>query len=274
MNVHENDSAQAESDNTHALASEGEPGRWVTDPDDPNFEIWEPARVESKSVNPSKRVVEWSDGRTPDPSKICTARRSDGTPCRKQRVTGAVVCTTHGGRAPQVKAKARVRLEMAADKLARELLGIAMDDDSVPANVKLAAVKDALDRAGLSAKTAVEVEVGPTKPFQEVLETIMIGGSRAASRASRGEPVDHDADAEDNAWIMDELIRANTIDAEIVDEAELLGGDDGEDRDDRAPEPQDQSCEPTGSGSGLLDLADALDQLHGNPPPPPRPRRR
>ena len=62
---------------------------------------------------------------------------------------------------------------MAADRMAKELLGIATDTN-VPEGVRLAAVKDALDRAGLAAKTAVEVEVS-TKPFELVFDSLREG---------------------------------------------------------------------------------------------------
>ncbi|WP_280300854.1 hypothetical protein [Nocardia neocaledoniensis] len=54
--------------------------------------------------------------------------------------------------------------------MAEKLLGIATDD-AAPYPVKLAAIKDALDRAGVSAKTAVEVEVN-LKPWEKVFEKI------------------------------------------------------------------------------------------------------
>lgn len=264
-NENENDSTTTESDNHPASADGGAFGRWVTDPDDPNFEIWEPARVESKSVDPSKRVVEWSDGRTPDPSKICTARRSDGTPCRKQRVTGAVVCTTHGGRAPQVVEKARVRLQMAGDRLAKELLRIAIDDPEIPSQVKLAAVRDALSRVGITEKRALEVEVDGGPAFRGILDAIMTGGSRAESRSQRGAantaPPEHD-------WIAEEL---GVIDAEVVDEPPTPPFP--------APRPTPFSPAPNvptqASGSGLMDYSDALDILRSTAPPPqaPAPRR-
>jgi hypothetical protein len=71
--------------------------------------------------------------------------------------------------------------------MARELLKMAVDE-SVSDSVKLAAIRDALDRAGLSARTAVSVEVG-RRPFEVIFDDI-VGGSRAESRRRRGMPDD------------------------------------------------------------------------------------
>jgi hypothetical protein len=68
--------------------------------------------------------------------------------------------------------------------MARELLRMATDDH-VADSVKLAAIRDALDRAGLAARTAVEVEVGPPKPYEVLLERIE-AGSRAEYRRRIG----------------------------------------------------------------------------------------
>ena len=56
---------------------------------------------------------------------------------------------------------------MASDRLARQLLNMT-SDPNVADPVKLAAIKDALDRSGLAAKNAVSVEVGITKPWETV----------------------------------------------------------------------------------------------------------
>lgn len=49
------------------------------------------------------------------PGVRCTARRTNGEPCRAFAVHGATVCVAHGGRAPQVR-------QAAIDRLYRERL--------------------------------------------------------------------------------------------------------------------------------------------------------
>ncbi|GAA2053042.1 hypothetical protein [Williamsia deligens] len=215
---------------------------------------------DTAAPDPSKEVekeaefdMRWQDGR--QPPRQCSAHRTNGEPCRRAAINGGNVCGTHGGRSPQVKAKARVRLEMAADRVAKELLHIATDDASPPA-VKLAAIKDALDRAGVSAKTTVEVEPGAR--FQEVLDVVLAGGPRGAA-GKAGDP--------DREWIAQEL---NIINAEVVDDGPAHPA---------PPRPEAAQLEapaPPPNGSGLLSMEDALEQLHAtNPPPaPPAARRR
>jgi hypothetical protein len=119
-----------------------------------------------------------------------------------------------------VKRKARQRIEEPADRMACELLQMATDDQ-VADSVKLAAIRDALDRAGLAARTAVEVEVGPPKPWEQIMcgLTEIESGSRAEFRRSRGIPDDSDADhTRSLAERSRELPSAEVepIDAEIV----------------------------------------------------------
>ena len=99
------------------------------------------------------------------PERQCSAHQRDGIRCKNAAIQGGTVCGYHGGNAPAVKAKARLRLEMASDRLARQLLNVTTDPN-VADRVKLAAIKDALDRSGLAAKNAVSVEVGITKPWK------------------------------------------------------------------------------------------------------------
>jgi hypothetical protein len=155
----------------------------------------------------------WSNAKPDVQAHRCTAHRKNGDRCKRAAIQGGRVCTHHGGSAPAVKAKARQRIEDAADRMARELLKMAVDENVSDA-VKLAAIRDALDRAGLSAKTAVSVEVG-RRPYEVVFDAIT-SGSRAESRAHRGV-----LDDELNEWPTPALVgggdAAPVVDAELVE---------------------------------------------------------
>lgn len=121
-----------------------------------------------------------------NPARRCTAHRKNGDRCRKWAILAGYVCATHGGRAPQVRAKAQQRLTEAADRMARELLNMA-SDTNVSESVRLAAIRDALSRAGVSERTAVEV-THELKPFDQLYGDVMAGGSRADFRREMGYP--------------------------------------------------------------------------------------
>lgn len=125
----------------------------------------------------------WANSR----GRRCDGHKKNGDRCHNPARRGTNVCDYHGAKAPQVKAKARQRLEEAADRMARELLNIATDSESE--HVKLAAIRDALDRAGISAKQALELSAaGTTKPYEELLQGLsgIATISREESRARRG----------------------------------------------------------------------------------------
>jgi len=140
--------------------------------------------------------------RSSHPGRRCTAHRKNGDQCKNAARLGTNVCDFHGAKAPQVKRKARERLEEASDRLARELLKMATDP-SVSESVRLSAIKDALDRGGVSAKTAVEVEVGPLKPYEQIFDGLarIESGSRAEFRRRRDDqrpvPVSGDSQVDD-----------------------------------------------------------------------------
>lgn len=208
-------------------------GHWIDDPESPDEEVWVPVEAKEEDADSdeastpmqsmavadprkpepkegSSADLAWADGR--EPKRRCSARRTNGAPCRKAAMTGSAVCRNHGGAAPQVKAKARLRLEEAADRLARQLLGMAMND-KVPAYVKLEAIKTALDRAGISAKAAVEVEVGPAKGW-EVAFAGIAGGPRPDKLAPSGTGLVPEEFA-GHAAMMDEDM--GVLDAEVVE---------------------------------------------------------
>ena len=169
-----------------------------------------------------KPVVKWSEewwanAKPQVRGHRCTAHRKNGNRCKRAAIRGGRVCTQNGGSAPGVKAKARQRLDAAADRMAHELLKMAVDEN-VSEAVKLAAIRDALDRAGLSAKTAVSLEVG-RRPFEVIFDEI-VSGSRAESRRRRGVP--------DNDWLdaieginTTALVRSNDgepiVDVEVIE---------------------------------------------------------
>jgi hypothetical protein len=158
-----------------------------------------------------------------DPStRRCNAHSSrTGEPCKLPPVKGSNVCRSHGGAAPQVKAKARQRIEEAADRMAFELLKMATDDN-VADSVKLAAIRDALDRAGLAAKNAVEVEVGPPKPWEQIMDGLAVieSGSRAEFRRSRA--VLDDFDCDPHTALADRQRALPAAEGEAID-AEIVG---------------------------------------------------
>lgn len=87
----------------------------------------------------------------------CTAHLTDGSGrrCKKNAILGGNVCGTHGGSAPQVRAKAHLRLLAASDRVAGALVAIAMDKKQ-PAAARVQACRDILDRAGLKRTEVVE----------------------------------------------------------------------------------------------------------------------
>ncbi|WP_418058472.1 hypothetical protein [Pimelobacter simplex] len=99
----------------------------------------------------------------------CVARNRFGERCKRYPIEGGVVCPSHGGAAPQVRAKALERLALAQDDAASLLIRFA-HDDKVPYPVRLAAVKDILDRGGIGTKQELEVTL---RPWEEAIE---VGG--------------------------------------------------------------------------------------------------
>ena len=81
----------------------------------------------------------------------CTARsKQRGTQCRQYPIPGGTVCVYHGGKAPQVQAKALDRL-MELQHPAITRLAELIVQREYP-SVSIAAVKDALDRTMGKAK--------------------------------------------------------------------------------------------------------------------------
>jgi hypothetical protein len=124
-------------------------------------------------------------------ARRCVAHKKNGEQCRRHARRGTSVCDFHGAKAPQVQRKARQRIEEATDRMARELLGIATGAESE--SVRLTAIRDALDRGGITAKSAVELSATQKPaPWEEMMAEIAFDGiaqiTQEESRALRGLP--------------------------------------------------------------------------------------
>lgn len=87
---------------------------------------------------------------------VCTAHKTDGTPCKAPVVRGARVCIKHGAAAGHVRAAAYARLERLVDPAISTLRETMMRGESHA--VRLKAAESILDRAGIVAEQKVEVD--------------------------------------------------------------------------------------------------------------------
>lgn len=84
--------------------------------------------------------------------------------CRKWAVAGSVVCEIHGGKSPQVQAKARERLLEAADRAASRLAELVESPDE---QIAVRAATALLDRSG-HGPTGTQVNVDGGKVRYEL----------------------------------------------------------------------------------------------------------
>ena len=135
----------------------------------------------ANGVSPQRLSEEWWAVQKPQTqSHRCKRTKRNGQRCKRLAWAGTTVCGHHGAKAPQVKQAAMNRLALASDRMAANLLGMATDAESEV--VRLRATDSALDRAGITKPT--QIEVGP-KPHEEIF-TEIFSGSREESRRSRG----------------------------------------------------------------------------------------
>jgi hypothetical protein len=172
-------------------------------------EVTAPTPADPSAARPIEGGRDWSKAKHPE--RRCAAHRKNGDQCKRAARLGTTVCDAHGARAPQVRRKAQQRLMEASDRMAKALIDIATSAESEP--TRLAAVRDVLDRVGVSAKSTVEVDVA-VKPYQRIIANIngVRTGSRAEYRERRGLPPlppPDNPDADDRV-----------IDAEVVDDDE------------------------------------------------------
>jgi len=99
---------------------------------------------------------------------VCTAHRSDGSPCRAPVIRGARVCYKHGGAAGHVRDAARARLNQLVDPAISTVREVMLRGESHA--VRLKAAESILDRAGIVAEQKVEVDnqVTVTVSYEDV----------------------------------------------------------------------------------------------------------
>lgn len=97
----------------------------------------------------------------------CSASRTNGEPCGNSAIRGGTVCVAHGGRAPQVRAKANQRLLNMVEPALKELRRI-LDDPAAGDRDKLRAINMVLNRTGLAEKQELEVGMRPPTVFEQL----------------------------------------------------------------------------------------------------------
>ncbi|WP_431236716.1 hypothetical protein ACQ86B_17445 [Mycolicibacterium aichiense] len=151
-----------------------------------------PNRDENYRSTNKENVAQYDSKLASNPERRCVGTNQLGEPCRNFAIKGGRVCKFHGGATRHVKEKARIRVEMAADRLMGKLIEIAYDDTR-PASVQLDAIKDSLNRAGLS--KPAQVEVGPMTPAEEIFDDIFSGSREAYRNGTQddsSEQIDYD----------------------------------------------------------------------------------
>ncbi len=216
-------------------------------------------------------VIKWSEewwAKASPNIRRCKAHRKNGDQCKHAAMNGGSICQTHGGRARQVVAKAKLRLMENADPAVKQLLKIAFDDNE-PTEIRLKATLAAIDRAGLGAKTEIEVTA---KPFEAILDS-MDSGSRAYFRRNMGIEGSEEPrlalDANDDDSIVD--VEGEVLD-EVDDAAERIFNSRNDDDDGSepfcavdatqwadAPGPFGPDAPPP--DQGMVPLADAVSQV-------------
>lgn len=108
------------------------------------------------------------DMRNPKTGNVqCRATsKATGQRCQCWSIKGGVVCHKHGGAAPQVRRSANARIREAADDAAAYLVHW-MSDDTVDVRVRTQIAQDLLNRAGISSKQIVGVEI---RKFEQLVD--------------------------------------------------------------------------------------------------------
>ena len=107
--------------------------------------------------------------------RICTAIKKSGVRCKRYAIKGGFVCTTHGGGAPQVRAKANKRLLAMVEPALIRLGDLVEQSEHMP--TALGAIRTVLERAGTVTPIGPlgkDTSDGNTRPIVNI--GIKIGG--------------------------------------------------------------------------------------------------
>lgn len=169
---------------------------------DPSIAI-DPSTDRPMGSKPPQWTEEWWAQAGPEVIR-CVGHKKNGGRCKHSALKGSKVCAYHGGRAPQVQARAKIRIQEATDKAARGLLDMA-SDTTIPEGVRLSAIKDILDRGGLGVRQSVDIEVS-AKPFERVFDQISAG-------LPESDPIDAEIEEEEDAGSLKaRLVMRNKVD--------------------------------------------------------------
>jgi hypothetical protein len=110
-------------------------------------------------------------GRTFYGNRCHAHARSTGERCGNPALAGAKVCRYHGGAAPQVQAKARLRLLELIEPATAVLATILADPKAKPAD-RLRAVENIYDRAGIPRRTEVDHSAAQALLVERIQEVL------------------------------------------------------------------------------------------------------
>lgn len=121
----------------------------------------DPVKSKAGKASAAARKAKRENG---DPvTRPCSARRTNGEPCKNSAIRGGTVCARHGGSAPQVRAKANQRLIEMVLPAMRELRKIIDSPDTADAD-KLKAINMVLNRTGYNERR--EIDLGLRTPTE------------------------------------------------------------------------------------------------------------
>lgn len=135
-------------------------------------------------------------------ARHCKAIKKTGEPCKKYAIKGGLVCTTHGGSAPQVRAAANKRLLAMVEPSLIRLADLVQQSEHMP--TALGAIRTVLERAGTVTPIGPlgkDTSEGNTRPVLQI--GINIGGL-----------------APGRLQVLAQLPEANPIDATVVEDVD------------------------------------------------------